>query len=79
MTSEEVQTLKHGLYLVHWKNGGRSLAAVGSKYDGSRWICCTNWTSAEYQGTDSHSQKIWNSVLKVGVIAIDEKGNFKND
>ena len=76
MTREEVQTLKNGLYLVHWKSGAKSFAAVGIKHNGDRWICCTNWTSAEYEGTDSYSQKIWNNVQKVGVIAIDEKGIF---
>ena len=70
MTREEVQSLRHGLYLVHWKGGGKTLAAVGSKHNGDRWICCTNWTSSEYQATDSYSQQTWNDVQKVGVIAI---------
>lgn len=33
-----------GLYRVHWKKGGASLAAIGQASDGSRWIAPTNWT-----------------------------------
>ena len=70
MTINEVQKLKHGLYLVHWKGGEKSLAAVGSKYNnGEKWICCTNWTSAADQGTDRYSQEIWDNIHKMGVIA----------
>jgi len=68
MTKDEVQTLRHGLYLIHWKNGGKTLAAIGSKYNGDRWICCTNWTSAADKGTDTYKQETWDAIDKVGVI-----------
>jgi hypothetical protein len=32
-----------GLYRVHWKSGGYSLAAIGMAKDGTRWIAPTNW------------------------------------
>ncbi len=37
--------MKHGLYRIHWKSGGSSLASVGSMHNGDRWIAPTNWTS----------------------------------
>jgi hypothetical protein len=43
MTTEELLKLKHGLYRVFWKEGGSSLAAVGSGPDGRRWLAATNW------------------------------------
>jgi hypothetical protein len=52
MNIDEVQKLPHGLYRIKWKDGGESLAAVGSKYDGQRWICC-------------YGEKIWASVESV--------------
>ncbi len=50
MTAEEVSRLPHGLYEIVWKNewgGGSSHAAVGSMYNGKRWMAPTNWTAAE--------------------------------
>ncbi|MBD8556344.1 hypothetical protein IFT84_17690 [Rhizobium sp. CFBP 8762] len=32
-----------GLYRVHWKSGGNSLAAIGMGSNGDRWIAPTNW------------------------------------
>ena len=44
MTRADVAALKHGLYRLRWKEGGRySVAAVGSDYDGNRWYAPTNW------------------------------------
>jgi hypothetical protein len=36
-----------GLYRIHWKTGGSSLAAVGMDHSGARWMAPTNWTCAE--------------------------------
>ena len=47
MKKDEVQKLPHGLYKIFWKSkygGGSSLAAVGSLYNGDRWMAPTNWT-----------------------------------
>ena len=32
-----------GLYRIHWKSGGTSLASVGMTYE-ERWLAPTNWT-----------------------------------
>lgn len=32
-----------GLFRVHWKSGGSSLAAIGMMENGDRWIAPTNW------------------------------------
>lgn len=45
MTYVEAQRLDHGLYLLFWKSGGESLAAVGSDSGGRRWFAATNWVS----------------------------------
>jgi hypothetical protein len=54
---KKVQQLEHGLYKIWWKSGGASLAAVGSKMNGERWMACTSWIS---DGTAS-----WPMVKKV--------------
>lgn len=69
MTREEVQTLRHGLYIIHWKSGGISLAAVGSKSNGDRWMACSNWTTTDENAPNSTKYEIWGSVKKVGLIA----------
>lgn len=35
----------HGLFVLHWKEGGSSLASVGSDRAGNRWYAPTNWIS----------------------------------
>ena len=55
MKKEEVMKLKHGVYKIYWKDGGESLAAVGSLYSGMRWLAPCNWVSEEEDikiGTD---------------------------
>lgn len=72
MTKDEVQSLPHGLYKIRWTQeagGGESLAAVGSKYDGQRWLCCTNWTSSLDCGTDAFGQYLWWAVESVTLIS----------
>ena len=36
--------MKPGLYILLWKEGGHSLAAVGHFHDGSAWYAPINWT-----------------------------------
>lgn len=66
MTDLEVAKLKHGLYLIYWKDrGGTSLASVGSMSDGKRWIAPTNWTSTDAPGGTgpaSWSSDTWECV-----------------
>lgn len=39
------EVINHGLYRIFWKEGGSSLAAVGSDASGRRWYQPTNWIS----------------------------------
>jgi hypothetical protein len=45
MTMLDGKKLKHGLYVLHWAEGGHSLAAVGSDAAGQRWYAPINWIS----------------------------------
>lgn len=45
MRGEKVSKLGHGLYVIFWKSGGLSVAAVGSDRYGNRWFAPTNWIS----------------------------------
>lgn len=65
MTKQEVNNLDHGLYEVFWKEGGSSLAAVGSLYNGDRWLAPCNWTS-ENQITFDASH--WRNVKSAKLI-----------
>jgi hypothetical protein len=76
MKLEDANKLPHGLYKVFWhdeQGGGMSLASVGSKHDGQRWICCANWTSALDQGTDAFGV-VWGAVEKVIPIQLVNYG-----
>lgn len=43
MTEIRLKDVEHGLYLIFWKEGGTSLASVGSNQKGERWFAPTNW------------------------------------
>ncbi len=45
MTVEEAEALEHGIYRIFWKEGGISLAAVGTDADGKKWYAPTNWVT----------------------------------
>lgn len=45
MEQSDVQRFKHGLYKLFWKDGGSSLASVGSNIYGRRWFAPTNWVT----------------------------------
>ena len=49
-----------GLYEIRWKDGGKSLAAVGITANGRRWLAPTNWSSIS-----SDYRKIWLLVESV--------------
>ena len=65
MKKKKVQQLKHGLYILYWKTGGSSDAAVGSLSDGSRWFAPINWTSKYANGIACTRWKIEKKVQKV--------------
>lgn len=55
MTETESRQLHNGLYLLFWKDGGYSLAAVGRNEAGYAWyapcnwitVPCTNWSKID--------------------------------
>ena len=56
------QDIKCGIYIIYWKNGGTSVAAIGMMKDGSRWISPTNWI------TTSKDQHVFNDIKKLELI-----------
>lgn len=45
-----MEGLQPGLYRLHWKEGGTSLAAVGCFQNGNNWFACCNWTAIGRNG-----------------------------
>ena len=67
----DVQKLNHGVYRLYWKEGGSSLAVVGSMHSGARWFACANWTGKDGCGIPgSDHRKFWNKVKKAEAIEI---------
>ena len=64
MTRREVEEMNHGLYRLHWKDGGTSLASVGSNQRGDRWYAATNWISGPSFD--------WRKVLRVTPVLLDK-------
>ena len=63
MTREDMMKLGLGLYRVFWKNDDRSsLAAVGMKSDGSRWLAPVNWVEPTLD------EKVWDEVERLEII-----------
>lgn len=58
-----VQDIRMGLYKIHWKSGGSSLASIGITHDGGRWIAPTNWIS-----TAEINQDILDDIKKMEKI-----------
>ena len=53
VTQDEAKKLNHGFVRLHWKEGGNSLAVVGSLHDGRRWFAPANWTAETPGGIGS--------------------------
>ena len=64
MKKKDVKKLDHGLYKIFWKDGGYSLASVGSLACGKRWMAPTNWISVP-----TSKRKHWKMVKSVELIA----------
>lgn len=45
MKKREIDNLPLGLYIVYWRTGGYSEAALGQTRSGKRWIAPCNWVS----------------------------------
>ena len=43
MTTADTMWLVPGVYRLHWKDGGASVAAVGVTCSGKRWMAPINW------------------------------------
>lgn len=43
MTRHAVIALRPGVYVILWRAGGTSIAAVGVTADGGRWLAPLNW------------------------------------
>lgn len=70
MTKKQTERIAPGLYRVHWKDGGTSLAAIGLMYDGQRWCAPTNWAApANHVGSGyspgGYGTKFWRQVASV--------------
>lgn len=59
------QQLDHGLYILYWKSGGFSLAAVGSLHSGERWFAATNWVAV---GPTSIASTGWDLVESAELV-----------
>ena len=70
MTRNDVNKLRHGLYRLYWKEGGSSLASVGSLYDGVRWYAPINWTN---QSTTGIACDNWRKVERVELLVSDDR------
>lgn len=67
MKKADVRNLVPGLYLLHWKSGGKSLAAVGMTCSGGRWMAPINW---EFPTEDQkHWRVVKNAARVFGVVA----------
>lgn len=71
MNRAQVDALLPGLYLVHWKEGGTSLAAVGIRNDGRRWLAPTNWVAPS--SPDKNPWPMVDRVAKISQFAKREK------
>lgn len=63
MKAVEVRCLVNGLYRLHWKSGGSSLAAVGVTNNGGRWIAPVNWVAPTMK------QEKWRIVERAELLA----------
>ena len=61
-----MKNLPHGIYRLYWKQGGSSVASVGSLADGTRWFAPSNWINVP--STD------WSNVSYVELIATQMLG-----
>lgn len=60
MKAKAIDRLPIGVYRLHWKSGGTSVAAVGCLASGEKWFAPANWISGP--STD------WTKVESVELI-----------
>jgi len=57
MQKINVEKLEAGIYRIHWKLGGSSLAAIGDSSDGKKWIAVT-----ECDKGSTTDRSVWKAV-----------------
>jgi hypothetical protein len=62
MTKEQVKALPCGIYKIYWVGGGTSVAALGMKRNGNKWLAPTNWMSP------TRKQNIWEKIYRMKSI-----------
>lgn len=62
MTREESSQIENGIYNVTWRSGSHSVAAIGTLWDGTRWIAPINKDNVYYGG--------WDAVKSVELIPL---------
>lgn len=72
MTLEEFNSLKHGIYRIHWLSGGISVAAIGVDSHGNRWIAPTNWVAPSY------GPSVYKEIKEVELITTQEQEEQNN-
>ena len=65
MNRGEIRRIEPGLYVILWKHGGMSFAAVGVRADGMRWLAPCNWIEPTTVDTVIES---WEQVESVHLI-----------
>ncbi len=64
MTKSELRNVTLGLYRLHWKEGGVSLASIGCNERGDLWYAPTNWI--EVPSFD------WTKVERVSAVLLEK-------
>ena len=71
MTDDDVAALRHGVYRIHWRSGGFSVAAVGHTASGEKWFAPANWISVPWY--------IWTEVDRVELIEEQQYNNLPEE
>lgn len=78
MKAEEARNLATGIYRVWWTMGGSSVAAIGMRANGERWLAPSNWVLPAVDG------RWWEDVERVEALDVErlgavEKGETADD
>jgi hypothetical protein len=66
MRKADFQATPQGLYLIYWKGGGSSLAAVGQRNNGDNWLAPCNWITPDLSNDfDGYGRSLWSQILRM--------------
>jgi hypothetical protein len=69
MTRDEANALVDGVYRITWRDGGKSLAAVGKvAFCNQKWLAPCNWL---YVPADQDPRELWTIVATAELIEAD--------